>query len=197
MNALVREAKLRLGVPFGFLITMWLVEVANLVSHNFFLVFGIHPRTWAGLWGIAFAPFLHANLPHIIANTGPFLILGTLIALRGARDFVLVTCIVMVVGGGGVWLLGRPFSNHVGASGLIFGYFGFLLVHGFFERSFRAVFVSLATVALYGGMIWGVFPSMPGVSWESHLFGFLAGALAGRLLAIRPSPVVVRTRSVR
>jgi membrane associated rhomboid family serine protease len=159
----------------------------NLVSHGALLGYGIRPRTLAGLSGIVFSPFIHANLAHLVANTVPFLVLATMVALRGLREFFLVTGLVMVLGGGAVWLFGRPFSVHIGASGLIFGYLGFLLARGVFERSLTAIVLSLVTLFLYGGAIWGLLPLTPGVSWEGHLFGFLAGIVAGRLLSDRPS----------
>jgi len=93
---------------------------------------------------------------------------------------------VMVAGGGAVWLLARPFSDHVGASGLIFGYLGFLLARGFFERSFQAILLSLVVFFLYGGAIWGVLPSSTRISWESHLAGALTGIAAARLLGRSP-----------
>lgn len=190
MNAFARAARVRLGTPLVLVAAMWLVEIANLLTHDALEPFGIRPRTLVGLWGILFAPFLHANLLHLIANTIPFVVLGWMVALRGLREFCLVTGCVMLIGGAGVWLLGRPFSVHVGASGLIFGYLGFLLARGLFERSAQAILLSLVTLFLYGGAIWGVLPSSPRVSWESHLFGFLAGIAAGRLLG-RSSPTPV------
>lgn len=176
------QAKVRFAIPLALVAAMWLVEIGNLLTQGGLSGLGIRPRTIDGLWGILFAPFLHANLAHLIANTVPFLVLGWLVVLRGPRDFFFVTGWLIIVGGGAVWLLGRPFSVHIGASGLIFGYLGFLLARGFFERSLQAVLLSLLALFLYGGAIWGVLPSGGRVSWESHLFGFLAGLAAGRLL---------------
>ncbi|MEA2641310.1 MAG: hypothetical protein QOF51_2704 [Chloroflexota bacterium] len=182
MNTLVREARIRLGLPLAFVVAMWLAGAATLLTHGALLAYGIRPRTLIGLWGILFAPFLHANLAHLVANTVPFLVLGWLVALRGQREFLVVTFTVMVLGGGSVWLLGRPFSDHIGASGVIFGYLGFLLARGVFERSVRSVVLSLVVFFLYGGTIWGVLPAANGVSWVSHLFGALAGIVAARIL---------------
>src|SRR3954447_8042468 len=99
MNALAREVKVRVGVPLAFVAVMWLVEGANLVTHDALDVYGIRPRTIAGLWGILFTPFLHANLAHLVSNTVPFLVLGWLVALRRVRDFWFVTALVMLAGG--------------------------------------------------------------------------------------------------
>lgn len=186
MDTLIREARVRLGMPLALVAAMWLVEAANLLTHDAFDVFGIRPRTLVGLWGILFAPFLHGSIAHLVANTVPFLVLGWLVALRGLPDFLLVTGWVMLIGGGGVWLLGRPFSDHIGASGLIFGYLGFLLARGIFARSLPAVLLSLVALFLYGGALWGLLPSSGRVSWESHLFGFVAGVTAARIFS-RPS----------
>jgi membrane associated rhomboid family serine protease len=190
VNTLAREAKMRFGVPLACVVSMWAVEMVNLVTNGALLGWGIRPRTLVGLWGIVFAPFLHANLAHLLANTIPFLVLGALVALRGLREFVVVTAVVMLVGGGGVWLFGRPFSDHIGASGLVFGYLGFLLARGFFERSLTAILLSLVTLFLYGGAIWGILPGSSRISWEGHLFGFLAGIVAARLLGHRPRAAV-------
>jgi membrane associated rhomboid family serine protease len=187
MNALVRQARQRLTVPLAFAGAMWLVATVNALTSDALAVFGIRPRTPEGLWGILFAPFLHANLAHLLANTIPLVVLGCLVALRGRRDFFLVTAWVMLVGGGAVWLLGRPFSIHIGASGLIFGYLGFILARGVFERGLQAGLLAIIVFVLYGGTLWGVLPASSRISWESHLFGFLAGLMAGKLLS-RPRP---------
>ena len=186
MSTVVREARVRLGLPLVVVASMWLVELANILTRGALLGLGIRPRTLEGVWGIVFAPFLHASLAHLAANTIPCLVLGWLVALRGMKEFWFVTGWVILVGGGGVWLLGRPFSLHVGASGLVFGYLGFLLARGVLERSFQAALLSLVALFLYGGAIWGLIPSTGGISWEGHLFGIIAGILAARLLSRTP-----------
>jgi len=191
MIAATREMEMRLGLPAVLLAAMWAVEVANLLTHNALDAFGIHPRSIVGLWGIIFAPFLHGSLAHLIANTIPFAVLGALVALRGRRTFVLVTIFVIVVGGAGVWLVGRPFTDHIGASGAIFGYLGYLLARGVFERSIQAVLFSLVALLLYGGAIWGILPGSERISWESHLFGLIGGVLAARLIG-RSAPRTAR-----
>jgi membrane associated rhomboid family serine protease len=164
---------------------MWAIEIADVfVFRGQLDSYGILPRQIVGLRGILFMPFLHGNFPHLIANTIPFIILGWMVMLREIRDFFVVTAVTMAVGGLGVWLFGSP-GFHIGASGLIFGYLGFLLLRGLFERSFGGIFLSVVVGFLYGGLIWGVLPGQPGVSWEGHLFGFLGGVLAARLLSRR------------
>jgi membrane associated rhomboid family serine protease len=133
---------------------------------------------------------------HLAANTVPFVVLGWLVMLRRIGDFVVVTVLSILIGGLGVWLAGSANSIHVGASGLIFGYLGYLLARGYFERSLWAVLLGALALVLYGGVLWGVLPGQPGISWEGHLFGFVGGVAAARLLT--PSPVTpVRARAAR
>lgn len=116
-----------------------------------------------------------------MCNTIPFIVLGILVSLRGLDDFFELSLIIMVVGGAAVWLFGRQ-AYHIGASGLIFGYLGFLVAAGWYERKFISLVVALIVLFLYGGMIWGVLPLRPFVSWEGHLFSLLAGIVCARLL---------------
>ena len=147
--------------------------------------FGIAPRRLVGLRGIFLAPLLHGGFAHLAANLLPLVTFGWLVMLRRTEDIFPVTAIVVVVGGLGVWLFGRDHAIHLGASGLIFGYLGFLLLRGWFERSLGSLAFSILIGVLYGGMVWGVLPSSPYISWEAHLFGFAAGILAARLVARR------------
>lgn len=160
--------------------TMWAAEGADQVAFDGRLDrFGIEPRTVEGLTGVLLAPFLHAGYGHLLANTLPLLVLGTLVALKGLRRLVTVAVGVTLLGGVGVWLVGRP-AIHLGASGVTFGLFGYLVAAGFFERRLRSVLLALVALVLYGGMFWGVLPGTPGVSWESHLCGLLAGVVVAR-----------------
>lgn len=172
----------------GAIALMWSLELVDIFLFRGSLDrYGIHPRSFSGLWGILFAPWLHGGLGHLIANTIPFVILGWFVMLRETSDFWIVTAITMLVGGLGVWLVGSPYTIHIGASTLIFGYLGYLLLRGYFERSFSSILISLEVGFLYGGILWGVLPARPGISWQGHLFGFIGGALAARLLSQGPS----------
>ena len=144
---------------------------------------GIVPQSFIGLRGILFAPFLHGSFYHVLANTAPFIVLGWLVMLRNIKDFYFVSAISALVGGLGTWLIGRPCSVHIGASGVIFGYFGYLLFRGYFERSFVAIAISLAIAITYGSLLWGVLPTRSYISWEGHLFGFIGGIIAAKLLS--------------
>ena len=142
---------------------------------------GILPRTEIGLTGIPLSPFLHDSFNHVLSNTVPFLILGGLVALRGSQKLIGVSLFIIVVGGAGVWLIGRP-AIHVGASGLVFGYFGYLVAAGWYDRKLGTILVAFAVIVLYGGLVVGVLPTVGFVSWEAHLLGLVAGVLAARLV---------------
>jgi membrane associated rhomboid family serine protease len=145
--------------------------------------FGIRPRSQDGLMGILFAPLLHGNWAHLAANTPPFVVLGWFVLLRGRIDFAIVTAIATLTSGLGAWLLGAPRSVHIGTSGVVFGYLGFLLARGYFEQSLLASGVAIAVALLYGPTLWGVLPLRTRrVSWQGHLCGFLGGVAAARYL---------------
>ena len=184
-QALTRELKTQGTILGGFVAVMWILEIVDIVLGGALNSYGVRPHQLIGLRGIVFAPFLHGGLGHLIANTIPFLILGWFVMLQETRDFFVVTGITMLVSGLGTWLVGSSNSVHIGASGLIFGYLGFLLLRGYFERNFPSILLSLIVGFLYGGTIWGVLPIQYGVSWQMHLFGFIGGVIAARLLARR------------
>ena len=166
-----------LGASVG---AMWTAFVANTVLGGALLHFGIIPRTASGLTGILVAPFLHASLSHLIANTIPFLIFGWLVMLRDRKHFLTVTLFAMLGSGILAWTLGAPGSVHVGASGVIFGYLGFLLLSGWYTRSFASILISVGVAALWGGTVMQVLPGTPGISWQGHLGGLIGGILAAR-----------------
>ena len=132
------------------------------------------------LRGILLAPLLHGSFSHLMSNTFPLLLLGGFVTLRGTKTLVGLTLFVVVLGGLLVWLVGRP-AIHIGASGLVFGYFGYLVAQGWYERSFVSIAVAVAVLLLYGGIIFGVLPQAGFISWEGHLFGLIAGVLAARM----------------
>jgi membrane associated rhomboid family serine protease len=181
-------------VLIGVIAVLWLVEIIDVLFFDHALERqGIQPRSWGGLDGILLAPFLHDDYAHLISNTVPLAVLGALVLLRGIPRWFQVTAVVIIVGGFATWLLARS-ANHIGASGVVFGYLGFLLAAGFFERSVRAIALGAITAFAYGGLLWGVLPTRPGISWESHLFGFAAGALAASWLLSRPAATVWPSR---
>jgi membrane associated rhomboid family serine protease len=183
-KAVLGELQIQAFILFGFVALFWIVEILDLLVFRGTLDrFGIQPHQIIGLRGIIFAPFLHGGLGHLIANTIPFLTLGWLVMLKETKDFFVVTPITMLVGGLGVWLFASANSIHIGASILIFGYLGFLLLRGYFQRDFSSLFLSIVVAFMYGSLVWGIFPSWPGISWQGHLFGFIGGIIAAWLLA--------------
>ncbi|MCT7978821.1 rhomboid family intramembrane serine protease [Laspinema olomoucense] len=187
VKAIADTLKTQILILGGFVTLMWIVQILNLfLFRGTLLIYGILPRHPDTLRGILFMPFLHGNFPHLIANTIPFLTLGWFVMLREIRDFWVVTAVTMLVSGLGVWLLGSP-GWHIGASGLVFGYLGYLLSRGFFERNLPSILLSIIVGVLYGGIIIGVLPIQAGVSWEGHLFGLIGGGIAAWLLSRRPS----------
>jgi membrane associated rhomboid family serine protease len=193
-SALVVEAKSHAKILGGFVGLLWLIQIVNsLVFQGGLANLGIHPRSFAGLWGILFAPFLHASFAHLIANTIPLAVLGWFVMLRQKRDLVTVSVLSGLVGGLGVWLIAPAMTVTVGASILIFGYLGYLLFRGIFERRFWPIIGSIVTFFVYGSALWGIVPGAVGVSWQGHLFGLLGGIIAARLLVNRQAAPAAAT----
>jgi membrane associated rhomboid family serine protease len=160
---------------------MWVVEVldaagAHLDSN------GIHPRDVDTLPDIAFAPFLHAGWGHLIGNTVPFLVLGGAIALSGLARTAAVVGIVALVGGLGTWLIGPANTNHIGASGLVFGFAAYLIARGAFSHKPLHLVAGLGVIAVYGATLAFSLVPHPGISWQGHLFGAVGGVVAARVL---------------
>lgn len=182
-QSIAEEIQTQLSVLGGLVALAWLLELADLVIWRGSLnSYGIRPRTWVGLRGILFAPFLHGSLAHLLGNTIPFVILGWLVMLRETKDFFTVSILSGLASGLGTWLVGAPNTIHIGASGVVFGYLGYLLLRSYFERSAIAIAFSVFVAMLYGSLLFGLVPQY-GISWEGHLFGFLGGVLSAWLLA--------------
>ncbi len=179
------SVKRRLLVISGFVVCLWLLEVLDFFTEANLDLLGIHPRKWWGLPGIVFAPLLHGGFPHLMTNTWAILPLAFFVAARRERDLYLVTGFVVLAGGVCVWLFGAPGSVHIGASSLVFGYIGYLMFLGWFERSLGSVALAALVLFLYGSLLFGLLPGQPGVSWESHFFGFVSGGVAARVLGRR------------
>jgi membrane associated rhomboid family serine protease len=168
----------------------WLVFlVNNVVLDGHLDQWGIKPRQLSGLPGIVFAPFLHGSYQHLAANTVPLLVLGGILCARGKGEFTIVTLAGMFLGGGLTWLFARN-ACHIGASGLIFCYFGYLASLAWFNRTFGTLCLSVACILGYGGLVWGIVPTSAAISWESHLTGLIAGTTVGWLMAkLRKTPM--------
>lgn len=162
---------------------MWLLEILDVVLRGRLDGFGIASRSWEGLLGIPAAPLLHSGFAHLIANTVPFLVLGSLVAWRSDGRIWPVTITIALVGGLGVWLLGPVDTVTIGASGLVFGFLAYLLTLGVLSRRWLDILIALTVFLIYGGLLWGALPfGVPaGVSWLAHITGAAAGVLAAFL----------------
>jgi membrane associated rhomboid family serine protease len=166
---------------------MWVLEVLDLLLPVDLDQYGIRARDADGLSGIAFSPLLHHGFGHLLANSLPFLLLGALVAAGGRRRFWEATGTIVVIGGLGTWLISPENSVTVGVSGVIFGYLTYLLARAFFARRAVDVIVAVVVLFLYGTLLLGALPGVPGVSWQAHLMGAAAGILgAWRLASDRP-----------
>ena len=169
---------------------MWLIEIINsLDSYRLDTDGGIHPRDFGRIWEVFTAPFLHASWGHMLANTIPFVFMGLIIALHGAKRLALVTAIVIVIGGLGTWLISPSGSVTVGASGVVFGFAGYLLTRGLFDRSALEIVTGALVGAIWGGALLASLVPHTGVSWQGHLCGGIAGIIAAWLLADRQRAV--------
>ncbi len=177
LQSIGTELKEQIQILASVTLIFWVVFIVNESFWNGRLsAFGIMPHRVIGLRGILFAPFLHGSLYHIASNTASFLVLGWMVMLRNTNDFYFVSIFSAIASGLGTWLVGSPYSVHIGASGVIFGYF---------EKSFVAIAISIAIAVSYGSLIWGILPTRSYISWEGHLFGFIGGVLAARALAAK------------
>jgi membrane associated rhomboid family serine protease len=178
MRAFLRRA----AALAAFVALLWAVQVVNwIMSYGLNPAFGLIPQQIGGLDGIVAMPLLHGSFAHLMANTPPLLVMGGLLMATTTRALLPVNAVVIGLGGGLVWLFGSP-AIHVGASGLVFGWFGFLVARGVVDRSPVTLGAALLVGVLYGSMLWGVLPGQSGVSWEAHLFGAIAGAAAAFLV---------------
>jgi membrane associated rhomboid family serine protease len=173
------------ALSLGFVAVLWLAEIVDASQGGSLDQYGIQPRTEEGLWGVLFAPLLHGGFDHLEANSVPLLVLGFLVATVSLARWLSVMAWAWLVSGLGVWLVAPDHSLTIGASGLVFGLLTYLLVAGFLERQPVRILVGVAVFLLYGGVLLGVLPGTPGVSWQGHLFGALGGLLAARVHARR------------
>jgi len=179
---IVASIKNNLSLLFGTVAIAWALEILDFFLAGNLDRFGIVPRNLSGLFGVPVSPFLHLGFGHLLSNTLPFLILGGIVLMGGRKIFLTSTLFILGVGGGALWTIGPGATNHIGASLLVFGYLGFLLARGIVERSSFWIIVSVVVLVFYGGMIGGLLPGKAGVSWQGHLFGFIAGILAARVM---------------
>lgn len=162
----------------AFVAALWAIELLDVALSNRLDGWGIRPRSGEGLLGILAAPLLHGGWDHLSANTVPALVLGFLTLATGVARGLAATAVIWVLGGLAVWLVAGSGSVHLGASGLVFGWITYLLVQGFVDHKLWEIVIGIVVLLVYGGVLWGVLPGQPGVSWQGHLFGAVAGVVA-------------------
>jgi len=166
----------------GVIPLLFLVELLDSgTNHQLDVQAGIIPHELDGLDGVIFAPLLHANFNHLYSNSVPLLLTGTFVLATGVKRFLAVTGVIVLASGLGVWFTGDPGTVVIGASGLIFGYLGFLLVRGIVERSWWGIAVGVLVGLLYGTQLANVLPTEARFSWQAHLFGLVGGVVAAFL----------------
>jgi membrane associated rhomboid family serine protease len=162
---------------FTFLTIIWICYFLSLILP--LNQWGLVPRTMPGLLGIVLSPFLHGSLLHLISNSISFAVFASVLALLEGSKMFRKMILMVLIGGSLTWLLGRS-AIHIGASGLIFSLFGYMLLAGWFSKKIKYIAVSFFLIFFYSGMIFGILPGLPGISWEGHLFGFIAGIMVAR-----------------
>ena len=178
--SVVRTLRVHAVVLGATVASLWAVFGVDALLGHSLLQFGVIPRTVEGLRGIPIAPFLHRDISHLTANTASLLVLGWLVMLRDPRHFGLVAFWAILGGGAVAWLLGPSNSVHIGASGVVFGFLGFLIFAGWYARSVGSILLSVAVTVIWGGLVFGVLPGEAGISWQEHLGGFAGGVLSAR-----------------
>jgi membrane associated rhomboid family serine protease len=182
----LQEARKALYVMVGFIALIWAVQVLNwAMSYSPSAHYAIVPRSVSHLGDIFSAPFLHASWQHIEGNSGPLFVFGFLAAYRGVRKFLVVTLFLIVTSGMAVWFFQKPSFSTVGASGLVFGYFGYVVVRGLFDRHLIDVLIGCVMALSFAYLLTSALPGQNGVSWLAHLGGLVGGVLAGWLFRDR------------
>lgn len=180
LNTFIEQSKNYIVPWLEALGLLWAFNIFNWVIGSRLNVLGTYPRNLFGLVGIIFSPLLHKDFNHLLFNSIPLFILGLAILARGPEIFAWVTLVVVVIGGLAVWLFGRK-ALHIGASGLVSGYFGYILVTAYLQPSYTTILLAILVFYYFGSIFFGIFPREDKVSWESHLLGFLSGILAAFL----------------
>ena len=174
----------------AFTALLWAIEIVDATMNHKLDQYGVQPRSDEGLLGIVFAPLLHGGWDHLSANSGPLLVLGFLSLASGVLRGLAAAAVIWVVGGVGVWLVAGSNTNHIGASGLVFGFLVYVVVRGVVNRKFWEIALGVVVLFIYGGVLWGVLPGQPGISWQGHLFGAIGGAIAAVVVSDRRDEVL-------
>ena len=199
-EALLAEARKALWVMVGALVVLWLVQIVNAATdYDLSFDYGIRSRELGSLPEIFSAPFLHFSWSHIEGNSGPLFIFGFLAAFRGVKKFLGVTLLIVVGSGLGAWFTAEAGTVGAGASGVVFGYFGYIIVRGLFDRRPIDIVIGLVMALCFAYQFSLLIPAGEGIGWQAHLFGFIAGVLGGWLFRerrpkrIEPAPADATT----
>lgn len=184
LNLIIAQTQRNGPILAIILITVWLIFFISRLEPRLLLL-GIIPRRLNGLPGIFFSPFLHFNFNHLFFNSIPLIVLSNFILINGINYFLTVTFLITLLTGIGVWCFAKP-GIHVGASGLITGYWGFLILNLYQNGTLTTLILGIISIYYFAGIFFGIFPGKKGVSWESHLFGLLAGFATSYLLEFYP-----------
>ncbi|HEY2444071.1 MAG TPA: rhomboid family intramembrane serine protease [Streptosporangiaceae bacterium] len=184
-EAVLAEARRALFVMVGFLAILWIVQIANWADHyQLSFEYGIRPHDAGSLPDIFSAPFLHFSWAHIEGNSGPLFIFGFLAAYRGVTKFLGLTLLVAITSGFGAWLFENSHSVGAGASGIVFGYFGYIIVRGLFDRHLIDLVIGLVMALSFAYQFTVLLPQN-GIGWQAHIFGMAGGVVAGWVLRDR------------
>ena len=184
LNFIIQQTQNNAPVLAQLMAVLWGVFIINkLFLHNALLNLGIRPRRLSGLIGIFATPFLHANFNHLFYNSIPLLVFSNFILIHGIPFFIEVTLLITIISGLLTWALAKP-GIHIGASGVITGYWGLLVMDIYQQGSILAILLGGFCLYFFAGIILGIFPGERGVSWQGHLFGLIAGILTSYLLTI-------------
>jgi len=185
-EAMIAEAKKALWVMVGLLAVMWLIQIINsLDNYGISKEFGIDAREPSSLPEIFSAPFLHFSWEHLEANSGPLFVFGFLAAYRGVKKWLAVTVLIVIASGLGVWFIAPSNAVTAGASGLVFGYFGYIIVRGLFDRHPIDIVIGLVMALCFAYQFSSLLPTDEQVSWQGHMFGFVGGIVGGWLFRER------------
>ena len=181
LDSAVQSLITNLPLLFGFLAGLWIIHFLNYLSKYRLNYLGIIPRNPVGLPGIIFSPFLHSNLTHLIMNSIMLFVLSAMLLIDGRTIYFEVSAYIILISGLLIWLFGRP-GLHIGASSLVMGYFGYLLINGISHPSLISIVIAFICIYYFGGMFINLFPREKRVSWEGHVFGFVAGVVTSFLI---------------
>ncbi len=180
LQIVIEAMKANLPLVLWLFAGLWAITIVNALLSYRLNVLGIWPRHPFGLVGIVFSPFLHGDFNHLMFNTLPLFVLVNFILLQGQHTFFCVSIAIILLSGLLVWLFARP-GIHIGASGLVMGYWGYLLIHAYYQPSILAIVLAVVCIYYFGSLVINLFPSKAQVSWEGHVFGFIAGIAANYL----------------